>query len=100
MTSRIKSLHTTADSSLSHEIDWAVIEAHQGHAIEPEERHRIELAVLRGETDALVNQADWLQRMAAITQDEIATAYAQGRTYDQYIAAIQGDLVDGNEDWG
>lgn len=79
---------------MSREIDWAAIEARAGYAIEPEERHRIELAVLRGETDALVNRADWTQRMAAITRDEIAAAHARGQTHEQYVAALQDDLVD------
>ncbi len=76
----------------STEIDWAWVEASMNKAIGPEERHEIEVAVLRSHTDALVNQADLWQRMDAITRDEIAAAHAQGQTHDQYLAALQGDL--------
>ena len=76
----------------STEIDWAWVEAHLRHPLQPEERHEIEVAVLLNETDALVNHADWLQRMDAIDQAQIAAAHALGQTHDQYLAALQGDL--------
>lgn len=75
-------------------IDWASIEARRGRVIEPEERIRGEVDVLRWETDAMLHQADRIERMNENTQREIVEAHEHGQTHDEYLAMRQGDVDD------
>jgi hypothetical protein len=86
------------DDRIRPSVDWAAVEARRGRAIPPDERLQVELSCLRDETDALVNRADWHERMTALTLDEIATAHAQGQTHEEYLAELQAGFDVTDED--
>jgi hypothetical protein len=73
-------------------IDWNRIEQSQGREIPQEERNALEMAQLRADSDALLNQAEHVEGNHDWTKSEIEAAAVDGETVNERWARQQADM--------